>query len=251
MHLIKQLVGEFAKPLFIAAMLCAIAGIYRFRGRWGTAAWLFTSAAVTVYLGATALVGNALLEPLERQYSPLRDASLPAVGYVVVLGGGYEPRDSIPVTAALDPDGLARIVEGVRLKRRLGAVRLVVSGGARPGKAPSAIGYAMLARDLGVDDASLVVLDDSLDTAAEARSVAALIGKAPFVLVTSAYHMPRAMRLMERAGARAVPAPTGQLANDSAKGWRGLIPTSGGLRNTERALHEYLGLTAQAAGVDR
>jgi uncharacterized SAM-binding protein YcdF (DUF218 family) len=252
MYLIKQLFGEFAKPLFIAALFCAISGIYRLRGRRRTAAWLMAAAAAIVYLGATGLVGNALLEPLERQYPPLRDASLPAVGYVVVLGGGYEPRDDIPVTAALDPDGLARIVEGVRLKRRLGASRLVVSGGAPPDRVPSAFGYARLARDLGVDDASLIVLNGSLDTGAEARSIAALIGNAPFLLVTSAYHMPRAMRLMERAGARAYPAPTGQRVNKSANGgWRGLLPSSRGLRTTETALHEYLGLAALAAGVDQ
>jgi uncharacterized SAM-binding protein YcdF (DUF218 family) len=252
MHLVKHLVGEFAKPLMIAALISAIAGICRLRGRRRTATWLLASAAAIAYLGAIGLVGDALLNPLERQYSPLRDESLPAVGYVVVLGGGYESRDGIPVTAALDPDGLARIVEGVRLERRLGAARLVVSGGAPSGEIPSAIGYAALARDLGVDDASLVVLNGSLDTGAEARSVVALIGTAPFILVTSAYHMPRAMRLMERAGARPFPAPTGQLVDGSTNsGWRGLLPTSGGLRKTERALHEYLGLAGLAAGVDQ
>ena len=197
-------------------------------------------------------MGDALLGPLEREYPPLQDGSLPAVGYVVVLGSGYEPRDGIPVTAALDEDGLVRIVEGVRLMRRLGAVKLVVSGGAPPGRTPPAFGYAKLARGLGVDDASLVVLSGSLDTSAEARSVAALLGAAPFILVTSAYHMPRAMRLMERAGAHPFPAPTGQLVNESANGgWSSLLPTSGGLGKTERALHEYLGLAALAVGVDQ
>ena len=177
---------------------------------------------------------------------------MPAVGYIVVLGSSYAPRDGIPVTAALDGDGLNRIVEGVRIMRKLGALRLIVSGGAPPGRTPSAIGYAKLARDLGVDDGSLVVLDGSLDTGSEARSVAALIGASPFILVTSAYHMPRAMRLMQHAGTRPFPAPTGQLAHESERrSWAGLLPTSIGLRRTERAVHEYLGLAALAAGFDQ
>jgi uncharacterized SAM-binding protein YcdF (DUF218 family) len=251
-HLIKHLVGAFAKPLVWAVLIGAAAAVCRLRGRKRSAAWLLVSAAAIVYLGAIGRVGDLLLGPLERQYPPLEDGSLPAVGYVVVLGSSYAPRDGIPVTAALSEDGLARIVEGVRLVRRLGAARLVVSGGAPPGETPSAFGYAKLARDLGVDDASLVALNGVLDTGAEARAVAALIGAAPFILVTTASHMPRAMRLMERAGARPIPAPTGQLVNQSEnRGWGGMLPNSSGLGKTERALHEYLGLAALAAGIEQ
>ena len=116
---------------------------------------------------------------------------------------------------------------------------------------PPALGYAEFAREFGVNEASIVVLNGSLDTHAEARSVAMLIGAAPFILVTSAYHMPRAMRLMERTGAHAIPAPTGQRVDRSYRRWGDLVPTASGLSKTEHALHEYLGLAALAAGVDR
>jgi uncharacterized SAM-binding protein YcdF (DUF218 family) len=108
-----------------------------------------------------------------------------------------------------------------------------------------------MARELGVEDASMTVLDKPLDTAAEAQAVAALLGDAPFILVTSAYHMPRAVRLMRRAGARPISAPTDQRAGDPiAHYWSYFLPSSAGLRRTEFALHEYLGLAALAARVD-
>lgn len=210
--------------------------------------WLLGSAAVVAYLGAISPVGDALLGPLERQYSPLRDdQTLPFVGYVVVLGSSYAPRTGIPVTGALDEDGLARVVEGVRLVRARGIAKLVVSGGAVTGETPSALGYAMLARSLGVDAASLVVLDDSLDTTDEARAIATVVGAARFILVTSAYHMPRAVRLMRRAGLHPIPAPTAQRVAE-ASGFRPgrWLPSSRGLRKSEHALHEYLGLVALA-----
>ncbi len=139
------------------------------------------------------------------------------VRYVVVLGSSYEPHDSVPVTAALDYVGLTRIVEGVRLAKRLDAARLVVSGGGRTG---SAIGYAELAHDLGVSSDAIVVNDTPLDTGEEAKQSAQLVGAEPFLLVTSANHMPRAVRLLERAGAHPIPAPTDQRANSSARlGW--------------------------------
>lgn len=250
-YFIKHCVGALASPLVAALLIAVAAAAFRIRRRTRIAAWLMFTAAAIVYFGAIGRVGNALLGPLERQYPPLQDRSLPVVSSIMVLGSGYEPRDAIPVTAALDREGLVRIVEGVRLARRLGAVRLIVSGGAPPGETASAFGYAELARGLGITDASILVLDAPLDTRAEAHSIAALIGATPFVLVTSAYHMPRAMRLMERAGARPVPAPTGQLFREPANSnWRDWLPSSGGLGKTERALHEYLGLAALAVGLD-
>jgi uncharacterized SAM-binding protein YcdF (DUF218 family) len=252
MQLFKHCVGVLAKPLALSLLLAIAAAVLQFRGRRRIAAWLLVIAAAIIYLGAIGPVSNALLGPLEGQYSPLRDGSLPAVGYVVVLGSGYAPHDGIPVTGALDQDGMVRIVEGVRLMHRLGDMRLVVSGGARDGGTSPALGYAKLARELGIDNRAIVVLDGTLDTGNEARSVAALIGKTPFILVTSSYHMPRAMRLMEHAGARPIPAPTGQLVDPSAPTrWEDFFPSSSAMGKTERALHEYLGIAALAAGVDQ
>ena len=210
--------------------------------------WLLGLSAVVAYLGAISPVGDALLGPLERQYLPLRDDQpLPFVGYVVVLGSGYAPRAGIPVTGALDEDGLVRAVEGVRLLRERGIAKLVVSGGAPIGGTPAALGYAVLARSLGVDSASLIVLDDSLDTADEARAIAMVVGAAPFILVTSACHMPRAVQLMRRAGLHPIPAPTGQRVAE-ARGFHlgRWLPNSRSLRKSECALHEYLGFVALA-----
>src|SRR5262249_37828707 len=161
------------------------------------------AAALGLYVCAVGLVGTLLLLPLERQYAPLPDdKELPQVGYVVVLGSGYQPRDRVPITAALDREGLMRIVEGVRLERQIAGARLVVSGGSIRGRlASSARGYARLATALGIESQSLIILDRATDTSAEARDVDAVLHSAPFLLVTSAWHMPRAMRLMQRAGA--------------------------------------------------
>lgn len=250
MYFLKQLIGTLAKPMTIALLLVVVAAILRSYRRRRLAAVLLASAAAFCYLGSLTSVGNALLSPLESRYPPMRkDLPHPAVEYVVVLGSGYSPRSSIPVSAALDEDSLRRIVEGVVLARRLEA-RLVVSGGAPVGRTPAALGYAALARELGIDDSSLVVLDQPLNTAEEAKAVAALLNDTPFILVTSAYHMPRAMRLMEDAGAHPIPAPAGHQMKKSANNpllW--LVPSSIGLRNTEMALHEYLGFIALALGI--
>jgi uncharacterized SAM-binding protein YcdF (DUF218 family) len=192
-----------------------------------------------------------LLAPLERQYPWPSNLSQLPVHEVVVLGNGYLPADDIPVTAALNADGVVRIVEGVRVARILPGTRIVASGGPVGGQPASAIGYAKLARDLGVSDSSITVLDTPADTSAEAREVFKLLGNRSFLLVTSAWHMPRAMLLMRRAGCQPIAVPTGQLTRTGSvkDGWM-LEPTSGGLRMSERALHEYLGLAAMKLGLE-
>jgi uncharacterized SAM-binding protein YcdF (DUF218 family) len=243
-YFIKHIVAVSATPLASGLAIAAAGAIVRAFGWRRAAAALWIGAASLVYLSAIAPVSNALLAPLEERFPPLSDnQNLPPVRFIVVLGSGFDQRDDIPVTAALPADALARITEGVRLMRLVHGAHLVVSGGAPDGQTASAVGYAKFATELGVDPGAIVKLDKSLDTAEEAGSVVALLGASPFILVTSAYHMPRAMRLMQLAGAHPIAAPTGQLAplhaTFSAGGW---IPATASLRKTECALHEYIGL---------
>jgi uncharacterized SAM-binding protein YcdF (DUF218 family) len=247
--LAKHSIGALLSPLTASMLIAAIAVVCRWCRRPRLARILFGAAVTVLYAGSLSIVGDALLTPLEHRYPPLhQDMSPPAADYVVVLGAGYTPYHDLPTTAALNPDGLARVVEAVRLVRRLNGARLVVSGGAPSGQIPSALGYAEMARELGVDEGSLLLLETPLDTQAEARAIAGLVGNARFILVTSAYHMPRAVLEMRRAGLQPIPAPTGQLVLGSDSGaWSAWVPNSGALRKVERALHEYIGLAALAA----
>jgi uncharacterized SAM-binding protein YcdF (DUF218 family) len=244
---VKGVEAVVGAPLAVA-MLMAIAGaIVRSRPRARRS--LFVCALVVAYLGSISVVGDALIGSLESRYAPL-GSDHPAPQAVVVLGSGFRPHDGVPITAALDGDGLIRLVEGVRLALQDPSIQLVVSGGAPPGKSAPALGYAELARSLGIADARLVILSSGENTAAEARAIAQLMGNKPFFLVTSAYHMPRAIRQMQRVGASAIPAPTGQLTGSvRGYGWRSWIPTSDGLGKSERAVHEYLGLLAFTLGL--
>jgi uncharacterized SAM-binding protein YcdF (DUF218 family) len=248
LYLTKHWIAALISPLTASLLIVAIAVACRLSRRPGLARTLFIAAAVVGYVGSISVVGDALLGPLEHRYPPLRqDLPLPAAAYVVVLGSGYAPHHGVPVTAALDADGLVRVVEAVTLVRRLTDARLVVSGGAPPGQSAPAVGYAEIARDLGISEASLLVLDRALDTREEARAIAALVGNAPFILVTSAYHTPRAVQELRLAGVRPIPAPTGQLVSGSNRAnWRAWLPNSSGLHKVERALHEYIGLALLA-----
>src|SRR5256885_15895079 len=114
MYDIRHLIGLLASPLPVALLIVVAAIIFRTYKRRTLAHGLFICAALVSYFGSIAMVGAALLGPLERAYPPLDLKQLAPVSYIVVLGSGYAPRDQIPITAALDEHGLVRIVEGIR-----------------------------------------------------------------------------------------------------------------------------------------
>lgn len=248
MRSLKQFVGTIASPLVIAMLLMICAWLFR-RMTWLRAARISLVGSVLVaWLGSTPLVGALLLAPLESQYPPPSRAEYAGVRLVVVLGSYYAPVEGLPVSSLLDDEGIRRAVEGIRLQRLLPDSILVVSGGApNPEEAP-AIGAARLARELGVDPQSIRLLPDALDTREEAREIARLIGDQPFLLITSAAHMPRAMTWMQRAGMRPIAAATSFRTANMRLRWNSCLPSAGGLRMTELAVHEYLGLLAQRLG---
>jgi uncharacterized SAM-binding protein YcdF (DUF218 family) len=246
LHDLKQCCALLCAPLVVALVLAILACAAWLRGRRQLALCGYLAAILLSLAASTSLVGGALLAPLEHRYATLIDP--PPLRYVVVLGSDYRPGGGLTDASALDPEGLRRIVEGVRLMRRLSGAHLVVSGGAPPGRPQAAQGYARVAASLGIAPESIILLGGSLDTHAEAQAVVRLLGKTPFILVTSAAHMPRAMALMQRAGAAPLAAPTGQLSESDGLG--ALLPGSRGLSASERALHEYEGLLAMKVGLD-
>ena len=160
---------------------------------------------------------------------------------VLVLGAGHSPSAERPLSSELSATAIARLAEGVRLHRALPGSRLVTSGGGRP-PGMAATGAA-LAQSWGIE--AIDIHPTPANTAQEARVAAERFGDAPLVLVTSASHMPRAMALFRARGLDPIPAPTHYLhPPPEADAWRvrAQRPSATGLRMSERAIYEYLGL---------
>ena len=135
-------------------------------------------------------------------------------------------------------------MEGVSLWRQTTDLPLVVTGASRnPEEAPIAQGYADSAKALGVPATRLRVLDEPTDTGQEALAVRGIVGEgATVVLVTSASHMPRAVRHFQQAGLTPLAAPTHYLLETGKKRTLGYwVPSARHLRKTERAVYEALG----------
>nr|WP_243454055.1 ElyC/SanA/YdcF family protein [Oceanisphaera pacifica] len=154
----------------------------------------------------------------------------------------------MPLLSQLSNAGLIRITEGVQLAHAYPNARLIVSGYAGGEGRTSAALYAEVAQALGINKARIVMLPLPKDTHEEARAIAPLINDRHALLVTSASHMPRAMRLFHHQGATPTAAPVGHLAKESQATLPlySYLPKARYLKRSETAWHEYLGLLKEA-----
>lgn len=95
---------------------------------------------------------------------------------------------------------------------------------------------------LGVNETDIILESESRDTRDEARLLKPLLGTNRFVLVTSASHMPRAMKLLQADGLHPEPAPAGHKVKEARANVATLFPSPGFVNNSGSAMHEYLGL---------
>ena len=246
LFLVKKIVAPFFYPvaltlvLIIAGVIVLLTGKSR---RWSMI--LILTGATVLFFSGIMTTANMLIGPLERTYAPFDPAAHNEdFTYIVVLGGGHVNDPRLPITARINMTTLGRLAEGIRLHRLYPGSRLIFTGGSvwHDGSTDAMIMREM-AVDLGVDPADIIVENESRDTGDHPRFVKPIVGGEPFILVTSASHMPRAMMHFTSYGMRPCPAPTVHFARESGDFViRDLIPDAHQVRKTEAAVHEYLGL---------
>ena len=239
----------FPVPLCIESLTMALCLLW-FTDAQTAGKVVATAGTLFLVLASCAATANRLLGALEYRYPAHRPRAeteprpaSPAFRTIVVLGSGYDLDPRLPPTSQVGDAFLSRFTEAVRLQRLYPDCRIIVSMGRR---AESAQAREML-EGLGIvfclDPAVLGVVAGARDTDDEARALQPMVGAEPFLLVTSASHMPRAMLLFERQGMTPTPCPCGHLVKRKPRSnARNLMPNASGLRKAERTVYEWLGI---------
>ncbi len=214
---LKKVAGFWLMPLPLALALMTLGTLFLFsakRARLGRR--LLVGGFALLLIFSNRFVSRSLIQPLEMRHPAVPDllagAALPdrlaACKFIVVLGGGDGFAPGLAANQLLNSSSIARIVEGVRLAHALPEAKLILSG---PTTGPVDSHATLLARTaiaLGIHAGRIIRTEEARDTEEEVAVVQRLTNGAPIAVVTSAWHMPRAMALFHHHKIAALPCPT-------------------------------------------
>lgn len=249
MQLLSKLLNLLAQPLnLVLLMLLLTLALQRLRPV--AARRLMVAATLVLLCLGFEPLSAALIAHLEDQSPELAaDADLHAYAGVVVLGGALEPgRISAQHVQPLLNDSAERMTAAVALWQRHPGLQLVFTGGEGQwrGSGPSEAERARrFFASLGVPPSALTLESASRNTYENAlftRNLPGLDVARPWLLLTSAWHMPRALATFKKAGWNVTAYPV-DFRTAEGTPWSN-YDLRLGAQQWELLLHEWLGLLA-------
>lgn len=203
--------------------------------------------------------------PVDKTNPENRVRALGADPVIVVLSGGASNDPELPETDRLTSDSALRVAEAVQIYRSLTSSsrvarktresidpgknvpvespEVILSGGPTMNSMPEALPMEKLAETLGIRAKAIRLEIDSDDTYTEAKNVLPMVGHKPFILVTSAYHMPRSVELFRHLGMHPIPAPANYVGRTNTEPFLiRILPKVDALEQSSTAFHERLGM---------
>jgi uncharacterized SAM-binding protein YcdF (DUF218 family) len=237
-----------AQPSNLIVFAIATGAAALLLGRGTLARWLLYPASAALLVISLLPVGYWLLLPLENRFLPPAEPPVDVDG-IVVLGGGIDVGVSRRRGMATFQDTGERFMSLLELARRYPEARLVFSGG-RGWLDDNELSEANVMRGFlrnhGLDEARVIFEDRARNTYENAQLSKPLAAPEPgqrWLLVTSAFHMPRAVGAFRQVGWPVIPYPV----DYRTTGGFGLltVPDAGQRwRELDHAVRNWIGLIA-------
>lgn len=239
---LHKILPIFLLPVGFTLLLIAVGVVFKKR-------WVVVLAFGVLYFASTPVLSRFAMKGLDGAWERSLPSDAPVADAIVVLSGGRSVAPGkAKVSEWADAD---RFFGGIELYQAGKAPLLVFTGGWAPWE-PEAplegdvlIGFAKM---MGVPVDAVLTTGPVLNTEDEANAVAGLLASKNFgkpskiLLVTSAFHLERAMRQFENAGMQVVPYPVDFLVSPQTEvSVIDFFPTATALRQTEFALREFYG----------
>ena len=232
MFFLKKLLSYFILPPGVYIILFLFIGaLSRKRRIVSTMAY---AGALSLYLISIEPVKDLLFYPLESRH---RRPDVIEGDVIVVLGGGAYN------SGYLKASSYKRLITGFLLHRKTGKP-IILSGGASIGTIPEANVMKELLSEFGVEDRDIYTDLSSRDTrgnALQVRKICEKVGCRKPILVTSAFHMPRAVMVFKEAGLEVIPYPT-DFKFEGRYNLYSLFPKYSVFYDSSIAIREYIGL---------
>ncbi len=235
----------FLMPLPVGVLFIIAALVLLNRNKTKAAKYMLALSILWLFFFSYPPVANTLLYTLESKIQTLHNAPK-HIKYIYVLGGGHHTDENLPITSQIVETSVVRLNEGIRLYHQLHENATIIVSGYRGSVDPTthAEMQKKLALSLGVKKEKIILLSEPKDTEEEANAAKKLLGDKPFILVTSASHMTRALNFFKKVGLAPIPAPTNHLARIQYLNYTDFF-SSEALMRSRIVFHEVLGLIWQ------
>ncbi|HGJ5898245.1 envelope biogenesis factor ElyC [Arsenophonus apicola] len=254
LFILKKYLGALLMPLPLIILISFIGLLLLWFTHWQKSGKCLVSVSwLALLLLGTQPIADKLLLSTEGNFSKRYELLHPkqTIQYIVVLGGGFTYNPDWPPSANLINNSLARVTEGIRLYLQHPGAKLIFTGGRGKNMISNAEVAAKVALSLGVPETAIITLTKPRDTEEEALEVKKIVGRQPFLLVTSANHMTRAERFFVAKNLHPITAPANQLAITSPlQPWERFFPSAYYFSHSERAWYEFLGSIWQAIKIN-
>jgi len=221
--ILKKTISLLLMPLPLGFLLLLLSIWFIYKQKIIQAKFTLMFSITWIALISWAPFANMLLHPLESKYSRLETFPL-NIKYILLLGGDKE----------------RRAWEALRLYHKIPNVTIITSGYALHDQVSEADKTKKLLIESGIKKENIITQTQVKDTQEEAIEMKKRVGENTFILVTSAYHLPRAMKFFQQEGLNPIPAPA-DFTNPHEDSILSVFQAKQ-LKKTERAWHEYLGL---------
>ncbi len=249
--IVSKLGWAIISPGNLVVLLMTFASIMLLLNKVTLAKWIFIPLTITNCLLMVYPVSDSLLSPLESRFS--KPIALPQhIDGIIVLGGGEKLTQSLSWHTQELGDAGDRFIGAAVLAKQFPDVPIIYSGGSnllRPvqngqrGQNEANIAQ-MLLTAIGISKDRLIIESESRNTA---ENFLFLKRKLPtpngtYLLVTSAYHMPRSVGVARQQKIKVIPYPVDYMSNSKeSRQWD--FDFIGHLQILDLAWHEWLGLT--------
>jgi uncharacterized SAM-binding protein YcdF (DUF218 family) len=232
-----------------AFLFALLVGLILTATRWrGFGKLLVTLSLAFAVLVTFVPIGKYMVRSLEQRF-PMPEPMPDKIDGIVVLGGVIDPVLSSHLERPVINGAVERITRSAALARAYPSARLIYSGGSGSlvdQQLREADYVASLYQELGVTEPQLTLERDARNTWENASKVFEIAKPQPgenWLLVTSAFHMPRAVGVFRRFGWETIPYPV-DYSSSAEVPIRSPMSFSAGLSGFSGGLHEWIGLTA-------
>ena len=199
---------------------------------------------IILILSSLPIISNKFIAYLEKDYQPIEISEIESADAIVVLSGmirviGDEENLKYEFTDSVD-----RFFAGLDLFNNNKSPILILTRGKMPWSLGIAEGEYLkeLAIKYGVSEENIILTDEVQNTDQEAKAIKEILTEdAKIILVTSAFHMPRAEKVFKAANINLITYPVDFQNSKSKTTMMDFIPSAGSLSQTSHFVREMIG----------